>query len=341
MIQYDQTKLDGARFGTSKNECISTVFGMLQAYNSGQVADSDKPGVLERMLATLGMWITSHQPKQTALNAARWDAMEHLAQAIADEASAVGVRLLSGPADWTKIGEKIKPGAAAVHRSYWLEYVDPMHRPGFFLAPKYKEWRDQTKLKGDAYESFWDALGTLGNSSKVEYADMAKRSMFLVSCNAGKLHKASDGLLLSTDGMETLTSGSGWGIFVLSPEIELYVGKHVEGEKHHSTFLAGGAVVAAGEVTVDGGDLKVMTSKSGHYTPSRQNMHNLVSRLPQLAADAVIIPDFTQNPAPAYRIRDFRADINCTTKVRRSDIERELPSFLSGVPPWWNRVDDR
>ena len=60
MITYDQTLLDGARFGTSKNESISTVFAMLQFYNSGQVAEGDKPAVLERMLASLGAWVTSH-----------------------------------------------------------------------------------------------------------------------------------------------------------------------------------------------------------------------------------------------------------------------------------------
>ena len=126
MIQYDQTQLDGAKFGTSKNESISTVFKMLQFYNSGQVADGDKPAVLERMLAGLGAWVTSHQPKETALNELRWDAMEHLAQAIADEAAAVGVKLLSGPADWKKIGQKVNPQnprATAVVRELLAGYV--------------------------------------------------------------------------------------------------------------------------------------------------------------------------------------------------------------------------
>jgi hypothetical protein len=341
MIQYDQTLLDGARFGTSKNESIKTVFGMLKAYNSGDVAESDKPGVLERMLATLGAWVTSHQPKETALNELRWNAMEHLAQAIADEAAVVGVRMLSGPADWKRIGQKVNPQnprATAVVRNYWLEYVDPMHRPGFALAPKYKEWREQKKKKGEAYESFWDFLGTSSSVHKVEYYEMGKmaqRSQCLVTCKSGKLHIAHDDSLLSTNLMKTVESGYGWGIFVLSPEVELYVGEHVEGEMHHSTFLAGGAVIAAGELTVEDGNLKVMTAKSGHYTPSRQNMHNLVNRLPQLAGDAIILPDFTKRPAPAYRVRDFRADVNCTQTVKKVDILKELPSFLGGQGPQW------
>jgi hypothetical protein len=342
MITYDQTLLTSARFGTSKNESISTVFGMLQAYNSGEVAENDKPAVLERMLGTLGAWVTSHQPKDTALNELRWDAMEHLAQAIADEAAVVGVRLLSGPADWKKIGEKMypqNPRSQAVVRSYWLEYVDPMHRPGFYLAEHYKRWRDQRKTKADAYVSFWAYLRTnTKGSTSVDYYEanqMAERSKCLVLCKVGKLRKAHDDSLLSTNLMTTVESGDGWGIFVLSPEVDLYVGEHVEGERHHSTFLAGGAVMAAGELTVERGDVKVITAKSGHYMPSRQNMHTLVNRLPQLAGDAIILPDFTKKPTPAYRVRDFRADINCATTVKRSDIVKELPSFLSGKGPTW------
>ena len=166
---------------------------------------------------------------------------------------------------------------------------------------------------------------------------MAERSQCLVSCKAAKLHIAHDDSLLSTSMMSTVESGSGWGIFVLSPEVELYVGEHVEGEmQNHSTLLAGGAVIAAGELTVEGGDLKVMTAKSGHYMPSRaENMHTLVNKLPQLSGDAIILPDFTKRPAPAYRVRDFRADINCTQIVKKADIVKELPSFLGGAGPTW------
>ena len=65
-------------------------------------------------------------------------------------------------------------------------------------------------------------------------------------------------------------------------------------------------------------------------------MHTLVNKLRQLSGDAIILPDFTKRPAPGYRVRDFRADINCTQIIQRSEILlKELPSLLGGIGPKW------
>jgi len=44
---------------------------------------------------------------------------------------------------------------------------------------------------------------------------------------------------------------------------------HEPGVFHHSSFVAGGPLAAAGELYVEQGRLKAVTDKSGHYVPGR------------------------------------------------------------------------
>lgn len=50
--------------------------------------------------------------------------------------------------------------------------------------------------------------------------------------------------------------GTEW-IYVLSPEKVLYVAQKEKGHFHHSSFLAGGAAIAAGKLVVSNGVIKV------------------------------------------------------------------------------------
>ena len=77
-------------------------------------------------------------------------------------------------------------------------------------------------------------------------------------------------------------SGAGYAIFVQDPQGQVYVGRHdiydpSTGKRgfHHSSFLAGAPVAAAGEMVVRNGVLQTVTPKSGHYQPTRAHMMNL------------------------------------------------------------------
>jgi hypothetical protein len=48
---------------------------------------------------------------------------------------------------------------------------------------------------------------------------------------------------------------------------------------NHSTFNAGKDVICAGTLTVAQGELRNITNKSGHYKPTRQNLHNALVSL--------------------------------------------------------------
>ena len=65
----------------------------------------------------------------------------------------------------------------------------------------------------------------------------------------------------------------------MDPEGEIYVSRHSVGKFHHSSFLSGDPVAAAGEVVVKNGLITKVTDKSGHYQPGPEQMLNLTQRL--------------------------------------------------------------
>lgn len=77
----------------------------------------------------------------------------------------------------------------------------------------------------------------------------------------------SDGLLYN-DGKLFDTSPPKSAIFVMSPTGEIYASRTPKvGFFHHSSFLAGGPVAAAGELRVSKGVLEMVNNFSGHYRP--------------------------------------------------------------------------
>lgn len=77
---------------------------------------------------------------------------------------------------------------------------------------------------------------------------------------------------LSTANMATVFSGKGYGIWVISENGKLYVGNHVKGMVHHSSFLSGAEVMCGGEMWARNGKIQFLSAKSGHYHPGRENL---------------------------------------------------------------------
>ncbi|CAG8610926.1 1117_t:CDS:2 [Paraglomus brasilianum] len=68
-------------------------------------------------------------------------------------------------------------------------------------------------------------------------------------------------------------------IYVTDCRNRLYIGKKTKGHFHHSSFLAGGAIRAAGGIQIRNGKLEELTPKSGHYKPAQQHFSALVNRI--------------------------------------------------------------
>ncbi len=102
--------------------------------------------------------------------------------------------------------------------------------------------------------------------SKVNYFDEVKRKEYELFIEDGKLFD-SKGKLFDTNKSSTAFS-SGKAIFVVSEDGRIFASNyHRIGELHHSSFLAGKPIACAGEILVKEGIIKIITRKSGHYTP--------------------------------------------------------------------------
>lgn len=125
------------------------------------------------------------------------------------------------------------------------------------------------------FEKWLLAHPELHPQGKVEYLDENKRRACQVGIQNGRV--LLKGKPYDTRNASTFHSGQGFAIFVLSLDNKLYVHSHVRGQFHHSSFLSGRPVLAAGELQTNReGRIVKLTNKSGHYNPSRaQNLKML------------------------------------------------------------------
>ncbi|MGH7940370.1 MAG: hypothetical protein ACREFR_04795 [Limisphaerales bacterium] len=118
----------------------------------------------------------------------------------------------------------------------------------------------------------------------VKYLDEVSRPSYQLIVRNGKIWAAGGGpggspagkRLFDTKDYSTGFSGSGWAIFVISHDNRLYAGSHVIGKFHHSSFLSGAPVKAAGEMQVRAGDLYKLTAKTGHYKTPKENFFKAI-----------------------------------------------------------------
>ena len=351
----DATKLMRAATPGSHggNQFIMGLLEEVNEYNAIVSPMNTKPKAdqLQRICQIAGYYCTSKPPQPPkpdkpfgGKNALRWDAVKDLLDQVGGEVALLGLRMLTGPSDFKKIGAPTS-GIAATdpafrRQSYWLEFIDPLHRPGFKLAPDFETWmKDATCIREK--RSFWDHMATQ-DISRIKHTDQ-KVKYYIELINADATYTEDRGFLnwlgdrlfddkvpWDTTNTETHFSGKGWGIFVVSPDGNIYGGTHQAGVHHHSSFLDGGMVMAAGEIACYGGYPRIITAKSGHYAPTVSNMRNFVRKFAQIKGDSIIQP----RVAPVfYRIQDFRdkgLDATPLTKAELTPFFGAYPVALSG-----------
>jgi len=182
------------------------------------------------------------------------------------------------------------------HFKCWLEVVDKRHRYGANLRVYFKYWNDKVRTPDSG--SFWSWLdgGPLHgmalpecpecprpvlDSDVVRYCAQHEQAENLVS-----IGKA--GLLYQHDAPLDTSTGSAEWIFVLSHENRLYAHPKIASASprfHHSSFLAGAAVAAAGKLEARQGRLVRLSPHSGHYRPGRRSVVGLLRFLNESGVD--------------------------------------------------------
>jgi hypothetical protein len=145
--------------------------------------------------------------------------------------------------------------------------TEPLYRTGK-LFPEYAG----EEVAGQVFET------------AVVYLDEAAREPYRVFVRDGKLVDG-DGRPLNPDG--TLgPNGNDTAIWVMDAAGNLYVGfEQRKGVFHHSSFLAGGPVSAAGELVVIDGELIEISNRSGHYRPPPFTLDQTIEHLEGLGLE--------------------------------------------------------
>lgn len=116
---------------------------------------------------------------------------------------------------------------------------------------------------------------------RVEYLNEIERQRLRLYVIDGRLCTA-EGVPLDTRS-GTTARGDGRAVFVMDEHGNLYASTyHERGLFHHSSFLSGGNVAAAGELVVIDGILQTLTDSSGHYRPARGHTMQAVNQLRSL-----------------------------------------------------------
>ncbi|KZV16285.1 hypothetical protein F511_39580 [Dorcoceras hygrometricum] len=192
-----------------------------------------------------------------------------------------------------KVGKGLSKNGKAqkLALQHWLEAIDPRHRYGHNLHFYYVKW-----LNSQSKEPFFYWLD-IGEGKELNLIEKCPRSKLQQQCikYLGPMERKAyevaveDGHLLYRETRELLdTTGeptcAKW-IFVLSTSRTLYVGKKKKGSFQHSSFLAGGATLAAGRIVAEKGIVKAIWPHSGHYRPTPENFLDFISFLRESNVD--------------------------------------------------------
>jgi hypothetical protein len=116
--------------------------------------------------------------------------------------------------------------------------------------------------------------------TKVKYLSEAERAEYKISIKDGRLYDSSGELFDTESASSVFSDGKGKAIFVMDEYGDVFASKtQALGEFHHSSFLAGKPVAAAGEISVENGVVKEITRRSGHYMPEEKHLNQFVHKL--------------------------------------------------------------
>ena len=113
---------------------------------------------------------------------------------------------------------------------------------------------------------------------------VAERAAEAPAAAAVDTSKPAASIPLLTDLLQIKEKPCKW-IYVLDTQRRLFVHAKYRGKFHHSSFVEGGAVLAAGGIVVEHGRILKLTADSGHYRPNFESFMATVQMLKDMGAD--------------------------------------------------------
>ena len=140
-------------------------------------------------------------------------------------------------------------------------------------------------------------------AEEVKYLNSEERKAYEVTIQNGLLMQ--NGMPYCTKENSTLWSGEGAAIFVEGPDKKIYIGPHIKGRFHHSSFFSGGAIISAGELETDAtGKIIKLTNKSGHYKPNLEQTLAILSCMRERGVDLSGVVFVESQPSGGVRVHE-------------------------------------
>jgi len=289
--------------GYPSSNVLDRVQVLLMNYHRQQgIAKDERMQLLQSLIDEVGPYLTSHAPSDPLfaplfeVSSAAFKKIreiKHVGEAMKK------MRQIFGPSGGTLGGPRTiqhhnaKAAVPTSSKNYWLEALDPMHR-SWGHEDNNHHYFDQWLADVGSTLSFFEWLqqkGLANDWPRVVYLDPSERWKYMIVFGEDRRlyrHKPTLGErgkgdipvdVFSTKGMNTAFNGNHYAIWVCSSDGIVYSHSHIISEFHHSSFLAGRRVAAAGEWVVSGGRLLLVSHKTGHYMATPQNLVTALKHL--------------------------------------------------------------
>jgi hypothetical protein len=272
---------------------------------------------------------------------ANWDKLRNgIKQVIPQGSVAPGSNLLHTVNGVTKIvtaGPQLRHLAVNEDVNNWQEVLQKEHTRGDKLFGHFEVWRHSPDRL--SFTEYLDKLPCSTKDFLTEYQvyhakDLVARALFEAHIEDGRLHSRMNPTLqksiIATNGSDDAKKrirqlasknkntqrvdttnwpcqafrdfdSKGWACFVMSSYNTIYIGQHQGGQFHHSSFLGGAPILAAGMLKVVDGRILEIHGKNGHYQADIDDMRNFLKHLRNQGIDlsTIKVTPFDGDPVPA------------------------------------------
>lgn len=144
--------------------------------------------------------------------------------------------------------------------TFWIEAIDPCHRP---LEEYAHKWREEKKNRDVAPFFLWlETQDVSAHHKRIDFLNAAELKDARLHVQQGLLVKADRKLGKSA----VTTAGRKEALFVITQDEKLCM-IYGEGNYRHISLSHGKAVIAAGEIKIEDGKITELFTNSGHYLP--------------------------------------------------------------------------
>ncbi|KAI9916071.1 hypothetical protein PsorP6_007013 [Peronosclerospora sorghi] len=236
--------------------------------------------------------------------------------------------------------------ASMLHKDFWLEALDPQHRYGFHLRAFHQAWLDEMDAMRETTcasqdTSFFHWLD-YGNGRHVHVPACSQshlRTTFVHYCSEDERkryelafvsHGQNVCVQYAASGRTVHTDERSKWIFVLDLAGRMYLSRKRKGKFHHSSFVSGAPILAAGKIIIKHGVIRAVEPHSGHFKPRLENLLVLCFVLTNHGVDmdgvALVKPkkwtcDWPFPSQPHLELEDFVGASDTDDGVDKSEAE--------------------